>query len=29
MTARGRDYDVLAEGIVVGRIMNAAPVGTP
>jgi hypothetical protein len=31
MTARGRDYDVLADGIVVGRIMKAAaaPVGTP
>src|SRR5262249_3928446 len=24
MTARARDYDVLAEGIVVGRIMKAA-----
>ena len=31
MTARGRDYDVLADGIVVGRIMKAAaaPVGSP
>jgi hypothetical protein len=27
----GRDYDVLADGVVVGRIfkVNASPVGTP
>src|SRR5262249_1100687 len=29
MTARRRDYDVLAEGIVVGRIMKAAAGGHP
>jgi hypothetical protein len=31
MTARGRDFDVLFDGIVVGRIFNAAasPVGSP
>jgi hypothetical protein len=31
MTARGRDFDLLVDGLVVGRIFNAAasPVGSP